>query len=93
MRECGENTWDVSAIDMWVLWDVTPGLMSVKNWFYSENMFGVVFELEGLRRVTVKVVDSERDVGGLQVKDIRERLDRSQIIINRVATASSWCFF
>ena len=47
----------------------------VKNQFYSENMFRVVFELGGLRRITVEVVHLERDIGGLQVKGIRVGLE------------------
>ncbi len=55
--------------------DVFP----VKNWLYSENMFGVVFDLGGPQRITVEVVDLEGDIGDLQVKDVRKGLNRSQL--------------
>ena len=42
-------------------------------------MFRVVFELGGLQRITVEVVDLEGDIGGLQVKDVRKGLNRSQL--------------
>ena len=42
-------------------------------------MFRVVFELGGLQRIIVEVVDLEGDVGDLQVKDVRKGLNRSQL--------------
>ena len=36
------------------------------------------FQIRRLRRISVKVLDLEGDVGGLQAKDIREELNRSQ---------------
>src|SRR6266481_7689764 len=50
---------------------------AIKNQFYSKNIFGVVCELRGLRRITVEVVDLEGDVGVLQAQNIREGLNRS----------------
>ena len=55
------------------------GKVDVKNRFYSENMFRVIFELGGLRRIIVEVIDLEGDVGGLQVKDVRKGPKRSQL--------------
>ena len=72
--------WVSDTVDRFcMVWWGFGKVEGVKNQFYSENKFGVVFELGGLQRITVEVIDLEGDVGGLQVKDVRKGLNRSQL--------------